>query len=55
MKRKAKKILNKVKKKKNKKKNKPVNYNKIIEEMNLTKRLRIDNYTILLSLIDSGD
>ena len=34
---------------------KAINYNKIIEEEKLTKRLRIDNYAILLSLIDKDD
>lgn len=46
--------LKKLKKAK-KSKNKQINYNKIIEEEKLTKRLRIDNYAILLSLIDIGD
>jgi hypothetical protein len=58
LKRKAKKILNKAKKKKEAKKAKkqqPINFHKIIEEEKLTKRLRIDNYAILLSLLDSGD
>jgi hypothetical protein len=49
-------MLQKVKRKKAKKaKSKPINFNKIIEEEKLTKRLRIDNYAILLSLIDNGD
>lgn len=42
-------------KKKKSKKVKKINFNKIIEEEKLTKRLRIDNYAILLHLIDIED
>jgi hypothetical protein len=56
LKKKTKKMLNKAKKKKVKKsKSKSLNYYKIIEQEKLTKRMRIDNYAILLSLIDKGD